>query len=125
MPLESSLAISISEPRVGTATDTNTFTYWISATHPHADFHADCAFIHADTFYLCTINIFIKIQCDPQLYYHHSPTSTFPKELVPSASSIPIISRYVSTVFQSFTVLLFLLYLLLRPAAQIEILSLH
>lgn len=85
------------------------FISWISTTHPHADFHA---FIHAASFYLCPINIFIKIQCDPQLCYHHSPIPTFPKELVPIASSIPIILHYVSTVFQSFAVVLFLLYLL-------------
>lgn len=72
-----------------------------STTHPHADFHADCAFIHPATSYLCSINIFVKTQCDPQLSYHHSPTSTFHKELIPIASSIPMISHC----FHSFLIL--------------------
>lgn len=83
MPSESSLPTSVLKPRVGTLTDTNTLAIGFLPPILMLIF-MQTAFLHADTIYLCTIDIF-KTQYDPQMGNHHSPTSTCPKELVPIA----------------------------------------
>lgn len=93
MPWETSLSVPVSEPQVCWYDRHLSFIYCISTIHTHADFHTNCAFIQAATFYLHAIYNFIKIQHNPQLCFHHSPIFIFPRGFMPIAFSIPIISH--------------------------------
>lgn len=121
MPLESSLAISISESRVGTMIDTNTLS--IGFLPPILML----IFIH--TLLLSALLHFIYAPSRSSLRYNVTHIcATITVLFLPFLKSLCLLHllfQSFPTVFQSFTVLPFLLYLLLCPTAQIEILSLH